>query len=67
VRWAAFFDAGRAWNELDALDGRGGGESDFSADAGLGIRIGELGFYWAYPLSGSGKGLNFFVRIGRRL
>jgi hypothetical protein len=67
VRWTAFFDAGRAWNENKARGGRGGGENDFSADAGLGIRIGLLGIYWAVPLSGSGQGLNFFVRIGRRL
>jgi hypothetical protein len=67
VRWAAFFDAGRAWNEPGARAGRGGGENDFSADAGLGLRFGQLGLYWAVPLSGRGQGLNFFVRLGRRL
>jgi cytoskeletal protein CcmA (bactofilin family) len=67
VRWAAFFDAGRAWSEAEARAGRGGGSSEFSADAGLGIRVGALGIYWAVPLSGSGNGVNFFVRIGPRL
>jgi hypothetical protein len=67
VRWAAFFDAGRAWNEPAARDGRLGGRDDFSADAGLGLRVGPIGAYWAVPLSGAGHGYNFFVRIGPRL
>jgi hypothetical protein len=67
VRWVVFFDAGRAWNEPDATGIRGRGQSDFAADAGLGVRFGGLGLYWAVPLSGSGQGLNFFVRLGRRL
>ena len=67
ARWVAFFDIGRAWNEADALSGRGGGRRDFAADIGLGLRIGGLGFYWAYPLAGNDRGINFFVRLGRRL
>ncbi|HUF67724.1 MAG TPA: BamA/TamA family outer membrane protein [Longimicrobiales bacterium] len=67
ARWVAFFDIGRAWNEADALAGRGGGRRTFATDAGLGIRIGGLGFYWAYPMSGAERGINFFVRLGRRL
>lgn len=67
VRWVLFFDAGRAWNEAESAGLRGRGQSDFAADAGAGVRIGGLGFYWAVPLSGSGSGLNFFVRLGRRL
>jgi hypothetical protein len=67
VRWVAFFDAGRAWNESGAADGRLGGESDFSADAGVGLRVGPLGAYWAVPLSGRGQGVNFFVRLGPRI
>ena len=67
VRWVAFFDAGRAWNEPDALDGRERGASDFSADAGIGLRIGPVGAYIAVPLSSGGHGLNFFMRLGRRL
>jgi hypothetical protein len=67
VRWVVFFDAGRAWTEPDALDGRERGANDFSADAGIGLRIGSLGAYWAVPLSSGGQGLNFFIRLGKRL
>jgi outer membrane protein assembly factor BamA len=67
VRWVAFFDAGRAWTEPSARDGRGGGNDDFSADAGIGIRVAGLGAYWAVPLSGGDRPINFFVRLGPRL
>lgn len=67
VRWVAFFDAGRAWTEPRARNGRLGGSDDFSADAGIGLRVGPLGAYWAVPLSGRGQGFNFFVRLGPRL
>jgi hypothetical protein len=67
VRFALFFDAGRAWNEAEAQDGRGGGNDDFAADAGFGVRLGPVGLYWAVPLSGRGEPMNFFVRLGPRL
>ncbi|MBR9990799.1 MAG: BamA/TamA family outer membrane protein [Gemmatimonadetes bacterium] len=67
ARWVAFFDAGRAWNEPGSRDGRFGGNDDFSADAGLGIRLGPLGGYWTVPLSGHGQGFHMFVRIAPRL
>jgi len=67
VRWSAFFDAGRAWTESESTDGRGRGEPDLAVDAGLGVRIGPLGFYWALPLTDHGSGIDFFVRLGRRL
>jgi hypothetical protein len=67
ARWVIFFDAGRAWNESNARNGRAGGLSDFSADAGVGVRVGRLGAYWAVPITSGGEGVNFFVRIGRRL
>ena len=63
---AAFFDIGRAWIEDDALQGRERGRSTFSYDAGLGLRLGRIGFYWALPLSHDGS-VNFFVRIGPRI
>ncbi|HWV56589.1 MAG TPA: hypothetical protein VNZ57_03880 [Longimicrobiales bacterium] len=64
-----FLNAGRAWTEPDALNGRRRGQSDFSADFGVGIRIGPLGLYWARPLSGGSgaAGVNFFVRLSSRL
>lgn len=67
ARWVAFFDAGRAWTEPGSRDGRFGGHDDFSADAGLGIRLGPLGGYWTMPLSGQGHGFNLFVRIEPRI
>jgi outer membrane protein assembly factor BamA len=66
VRWVAFFDAGRAWTEPAARGVRQGGQNDFAADAGLGIRFGAVGVYWAFPLSGNADGVNFLVRLGRR-
>jgi hypothetical protein len=64
--WVVFFDAGRAWIERKAREGRWGGQNDFAADAGLGVRIGHLGLYWAVPLSGHDRNINFFVRLGPR-
>lgn len=67
IGWVAFYDAGRAWTDVAARGGRGGGQDDFAADAGIGLRIERIGIYWALPLSGRGQGLNLFVRIGPRL
>ncbi|CAN5887132.1 hypothetical protein BH23GEM9_BH23GEM9_00750 [soil metagenome] len=67
VRWVAFFDAGRVWTEPAARNGRQGGDNDFSAGAGLGIRVGPAGIYWAVPLSGQGQDFNFFIRLGPRI
>jgi hypothetical protein len=68
VRWILFFDAGRAWIEPDALSGRERGRTGLSTDIGAGLRVGGLGAYIAAPLSsGGGDGLNFFIRLGRRL
>jgi len=64
---SVFFDAGRAWTERDAREGRGAGPDDFIADAGIGVRLGRIGVYWAVPLSGREDGVNFFLRLGPRL
>lgn len=65
--WVVFFDVGRAWTERAARDGRTGGQDDFAADFGAGLRLGRLGVYWAFPLSGSDRGVNFFVRLRPRI
>ena len=63
-----FADAGRAWIEEESLDGRGSlGTGSLRADAGIGIRVGRVGFYLATPLTEGGDGVNFFVRLGPRL
>ena len=68
VRWSAFIDAGRAWIEPDARNGRSGGNDDFAADAGIGMRIGPFGIYGAVPLSGGrAHDFNVFLRLGERL
>lgn len=67
VRWVAFFDAGRAWNEPEAAGVRTTGADDFAADGGFGLKLGPVGVYWAVPLSARADGVNFFVRLGNRL
>ncbi|HZD05495.1 MAG TPA: hypothetical protein VE173_11265, partial [Longimicrobiales bacterium] len=59
--WVAFFDLGRGWSESDpSLDTR------TLSDLGLGFYLGDLGFYWAWPLEGENRNVNFFVRLQRR-
>lgn len=67
LRWVVFVNAGRAWTEPGARSGRLTGDGGASADAGFGLRLGPVGAYWAFPITRGGHGLNFFVRIGRRL
>lgn len=64
--WVLFFDAGRAWTDADERFGRTRGQNDFSADAGLGIRLGDIGLYAVLPLSGSARGTSVFIRLGPR-
>jgi len=59
--WSVFFNLGEGWSERDEeLD-----TGTFS-DIGLGLFLGDLGVYLAHPLEGSGRGVNFFVRLSRR-
>ncbi|WP_405282871.1 hypothetical protein V3331_13585 [Gaopeijia maritima] len=60
-RWLLFFDAGRAWSQ----DGDFADEPSV-ADIGAGITVGGVGAYWAYPLSGDHRRVNFFLRLQRR-
>lgn len=59
--WAVFFEAGRGWSRID-----GGIDTETAADVGVGVFLGQLGFYWAYPLTGDDRRVNFFVRLQRR-
>jgi hypothetical protein len=65
-----FADAGRAWqvgndpgeipsDKLPTLD-------SFSADIGLGLDLGPIGFYFAKALGGEDRPVTFHVRLGRR-
>jgi hypothetical protein len=67
VRWVAFFNAGSAWNEPSTGDGREGGNDDFSADAGLGLRVGPLGAFWAMPIGRGSSTVRFTVRLDPRI
>lgn len=63
-----FADAGRAWIETRALEGRNHtGPSRLQPDVGAGLRLGPLGLYVAFPLDSAGSGPNFFIRLGPRL
>ena len=68
IRWVAFVNSGRAWSESDQNEiPNRTGLGDFVTDAGVGLRFGVLGVYWAVPLSDRGTNTNFFVRVGPRL
>ncbi len=59
--WLLFFNAGRGWSQQgDFPDERS------VADIGAGVMLGGLGAYWAYPLSGDDRRVNFFLRLQRR-
>jgi hypothetical protein len=61
--WAAFFNAGRGWTS------DGSGDTETMADVGIGLYLGDLGLYWALPLTEDHNGnrnINFFIRLTRR-
>jgi hypothetical protein len=63
-----FTDAGRAWIEARALQGRvDTGPRTLRWDVGMGLRTGPLGLYLAVPIGDGASGVNFFVRLGPRL
>jgi hypothetical protein len=60
--WSAFFNAGQAWNV-------NGDDNDVLMDLGVGLFFGDLGIYFAYPLTEDVNGDrdgNFFIRLSRR-
>lgn len=60
--WVAFFDMGKAWT----VDG---GDTSTLMDVGVGIYLGDLGIYYAFPLNEDRNGEhhgNFFIRLSRR-
>lgn len=65
--WSLFFDAGRGWSVADeGAPGRLGPDTDTLADIGVGVFLGDVGLYWAWPLTGDDRNVNFFVRIAHR-
>ena len=60
--WTAFLDAGQAWSVDD-------GDTETLMDAGIGLLFGDMGIYFAYPLTEDENGErngNFFIRLTRR-
>ena len=66
--WAVFFDAGRGWALDDSIMGPGPvrGDTRTLTDVGAGFFLGDVGLYWAWPLNGDNKSVNFFLRIAHR-
>lgn len=65
--WSVFFDAGRGWSLADPQSPAFlGPDSETMMDIGVGLHLGAFGLYWAWPLSGSDKDMNFFLRIDHR-
>lgn len=65
--WSVFFDAGRGWTLSDPGDpGYLGEGTETLMDVGVGFYLGELGFYWAWPLKGDDRDARFFVRLDHR-
>jgi hypothetical protein len=59
--FSLFVEGGRGW----AAD-EGRPDTEDVADAGIGLHLGDLSLYWAYPLEGGNEQGNFFVRFARR-
>lgn len=65
--WSVFFDAGRGFTLADpASPAFLGPDSNTLMDVGFGLHLGELGLYWAWPLNGEKRDVNFFLRIDHR-
>lgn len=65
--WSAFFNAGRGWTlSEEGAPGYLGPDSKTLMDVGLGLSLGDLGFYWAWPLNGPDRDMNFFIRFDHR-
>lgn len=65
--WSVFFDAGRGWTLSEPGDPEYMGPgSKTLMDIGVGFFLGDLGLYWAWPLTGEDRDLNFFIRIDHR-
>ncbi|MFC1575146.1 hypothetical protein ACFL5A_00675 [Gemmatimonadota bacterium] len=61
--WATFFNLGQGWT-VDGL-----GDTATLMDVGVGIYLGDLGVYYAFPLNENENGDrdgNFFIRLSRR-
>jgi len=63
---AFFFNAGRGWALGDPDNGVIRQDTETLMDLGVGVYLGDLGLYWAWPLKDSDRGGNFYLRINHR-
>lgn len=63
---AVFLDAGHGWalSDGDAVPARM--DTGTMVDMGVGVYLGDLGLYWAWPLRNGDRGVNFYLRIDHR-
>lgn len=72
TEWVVFADAGRGWlvgprvGDLQYRDGQFPGLGTFRTDVGIGLRLDDLGLYFAKSLSEHHAPVNFFVRLKPR-
>lgn len=59
--FSIFVEGGRGWSASPTRP-----DTPRGSDAGLGLHLGDISFYWAYPLEGGNERVNFFVRLSRR-
>ncbi len=64
--WSVFFDAGKGWSLANPSSASILTSTETLMDTGVGFALGDLGFYWAWPLNGSNRSVNFFLRIDHR-
>lgn len=65
--WSVFFDAGRGWSLSEpGSPAFLGPDTETLMDVGLGLLLGDVGLYWAWPLNGDERDVNFFLRIDHR-
>jgi hypothetical protein len=60
--WSIFFNVGRGWSLTDPIL-----DTAWMSDVGLGLFLGDVGLYMAYPLRGEPRDFNFFIRFNRRI
>lgn len=64
--WSLFLDAGQGWALGELGNGIARPNSPTRADVGVGLSLGPVGMYWAFPLNRRELDVNFFVRLEER-
>jgi hypothetical protein len=65
--WSVFADWGRGWVVEESESGLyPRSDSPDLFDVGFGGFLGDIGIYWAFPITGDHSGSNFFIRLRHR-